>query len=99
MLSEPLTLEPTIKLVPYSGVQFVEYAFNIDQAGRLSRRFIERELDPSLWSEGKRTFKLLPAWDELDPTNGIEESAETEDREYSISERSAGGPAEGSAVT
>ena len=89
MLSEPLTLEPTIKLVPYSGVQFVEYAFNIDKAGRLSRRFIERELDPSLWSEGKRTFKLLPAWDELDPTSGIEESAETEDREYSISERSA----------
>ena len=56
MLSEPLTLEPTIKLVPYSGVQFVEYAFNIDKAGRLSRRFIERELDPSLWSEGKRTL-------------------------------------------
>ena len=42
MFAEIVNFGPAIKLVPNSGVQFVEYAFNLDSLGRLSRRFIER---------------------------------------------------------
>lgn len=89
MLVETLTFEPTLKLVPYSGVQFVDYSFNIDSIGRLNRRFIERQLERPQWIDGKPTYKLLPAWDETDPTNGVEETAGGNDRDYAIGERAA----------
>ena len=44
MFADIVNFGPAIKLVPNSGVQFVEYAFNLDALGRLSRRFIERIL-------------------------------------------------------
>jgi hypothetical protein len=89
MLFEPLKFDSTLKLTPFSGVQFLEYALNSDQAGRLSRRFVERELPSSAWIDGKPTLQLFPAWDENDPTSGVEQSAGDSDREYSISERAA----------
>jgi hypothetical protein len=89
MLVEPVSFGPTLRLVPHSGIQFVEYAFNVDEAGRLSRRFIEREIDKSDWLNEKPTYRLIPAWNENDPTSGIEESARGSDREYAISERAA----------
>jgi hypothetical protein len=87
MLIEPVTFGPTIRLVPHSGVQFVEYSFNIDTVGRLSRRFIEREVGAAV--DGQRTYRLLPAWDEADPRGPDVETAQGEDREYTISERAA----------
>jgi hypothetical protein len=40
---KPLTdWRPTISLVPFSGIQFVDYAFDIEAVGRLSRSFVER---------------------------------------------------------
>jgi hypothetical protein len=40
---KPLTdWRPTISLVPFSGTQFVDYAFDIEAIGRLSRSFVER---------------------------------------------------------
>lgn len=42
MYAKLVDFGPTIRLVPNSGIQFVEYGFNIDQVVRFSRRFIER---------------------------------------------------------
>ena len=40
---KPLTdWRPTISLVPFSGIQFVDYAFDIEAIGRLGRSFVER---------------------------------------------------------
>src|SRR4051812_17587943 len=89
MFVEHARFGPTIRLVPHSGIQFVEYAFNVDAVGRLSRRFIERQLDPAAWIGGKSTYRLVPAWDETDPGSGVEESAGSDDRDYTISERAA----------
>src|SRR4051812_37414816 len=89
MFVEHITFGSTIRLVPHSGIQFVEYAFNIDAVGRLSRRFIERQFDEAAWIDGKRTYRLIPAWDENDLASGVEESAGIDDREYTISERTA----------
>lgn len=87
MLVEPVIFGPTIRLVPHSGVQFVEYGFNIESTGRLSRRFIEREVPAA--GDAKRAYRLLPAWDENDPQGPDVETAAGEDREYAISERAA----------
>jgi hypothetical protein len=89
MLIETTNFGPTIRLVPHSGVQFVEYAFNMDTVGRFSRRFIEREIEKSEWLNDKPTYRLIPAWNENDPSSGIEETTTASDREYTISERAA----------
>ncbi len=68
-------LRPHDPLVPHSGVQFVEYAFHIDTVGRLSRRFIEREVVGATQADGRRTYRLLPAWNEEDPGADPVESA------------------------
>jgi hypothetical protein len=40
---KPLTdWRPTISLVPFSGIQFVDYAFDSEAIGRFSRSFVER---------------------------------------------------------
>src|SRR4051812_12006324 len=88
MLIEPVRLGRTIRLVPHSGIQFVEYAFNVDQVGRLSRRFIERELPEQEWQGGERTYRLIPAWGE-DENEDSEETTLATDREYTMSERTA----------
>ena len=82
-------LDPIIRLVPHSGIQFVNYAMKIDEVGRLSRRFIERPLEGPSSSEGKTNYQLITAWDENDPNSGLEESARATDKEYAISERAA----------
>lgn len=89
MFVDPTPFGPTIRLVPHSGIQFVEYAFNIDVVGRLSRRFIEQEVVGRGGASAGRSFQLVPAWDEDDPTSGVEQSARDDDREYTISERAA----------
>lgn len=84
MLAEIIDFGPTIKLVPNSGIQFVEYGFNIDTVGRLSRRFIERNAT----TDGSTpTYHLLPAWSDED--EDFEEHAAPHEFEYSISEKTA----------
>lgn len=88
MKIEPVAFGPTIRLVPFSGVQFVEYGINIDRIGRLSRRFVERQLPRTAWIEGRPTYELVPAWDGAS-AEGAEAAAGDEDREYTVTERSA----------
>ena len=88
MTIEPVAFGPTIRLVPYSGVQFVEYGIDIDRIGRLSRRFVERQLGQTAWIDGRPTYELVPAWDGAS-ADGAAAEAGDEDREYTITERSA----------
>ncbi|WP_342110914.1 virulence factor SrfB [Methylobacterium sp. SI9] len=78
-----------VRLTPYSGVQFLTYALRAEEAGRMSRRFIERPVDSAPLVNGKIPYQLIPAWDENDPRNGIEVSARPSDKEYTVSERAA----------
>lgn len=85
MLADIVEFGNSIKLVPHSGIQFVEYAFNIDKVGRLNRRFIERAVE-SAPGEEKR-YHLLPAWSDDD--DQYEEPTKPTDEEYSINEKVA----------
>jgi hypothetical protein len=89
MYAEIVNFGPTIKLVPNSSIQFVEYAFNLDQLGRLARRFIERPLDRSVQNGETKVYELIPAWVDPDDPGGVEPSAKPTDREYTIAERAA----------
>ncbi|GGH27776.1 virulence factor SrfB [Alsobacter metallidurans] len=88
MIIEPVAFGPTIRLVPFSGVQFVEYGMNVDRAGRLSRRFIERAIDRAAWIDGRPTYRLIPAWDGASD-EGADATAGDDDREYTVTERGA----------
>ena len=88
MFAEIVNFGPAIKLVPNSGVQFVEHAFNLDSLGRLSRRFIERPPAKTAQPAGDaKTYELIPAWADPDDPNATEPTARPTDREYTISER------------
>jgi hypothetical protein len=89
MFVDPVPFGPTIRLVPHSGVQFVEYAFHIDTVGRLSRRFVERAVTGTPQGDGRRTYRLLPTWNEDDPGAEAVETARGDDREYAVGERGA----------
>ncbi|GJE52344.1 hypothetical protein GOFOIKOB_5415 [Methylobacterium tardum] len=89
MFVDPVPFGPTIRLVPHSGVQFVEYAFHIDTVGRLSRRFVERAVTGAPQGDGRRTYSLLPTWNEDDPGADAVETARGDDREYAVGERGA----------
>jgi len=85
MLADIVNFGPTIKLVPHSGIQFVEYGFNIDKVGRLSRRFIEREAGAS--GSDEQEYDLLPTWSDED--EDYEEPLRPTDHEIAINEKTA----------
>jgi hypothetical protein len=90
MFAEIVNFGPTIKLVPNSSIQFVEYAFNLDTLGRLARRFIERAPDRAAQGGDAKIYELIPAWVDPDaPASDVEPTAKPTDREYTISERAA----------
>ena len=89
MFAEIVNFGPTIRLVPNSSIQFVEYAFDLDSFGRLSRRFIERPPSRAGRRGDANTCELIPAWVDADDPAGVEPAANPSDREYTISERGA----------
>jgi hypothetical protein len=89
MFAEIVNFGPTIRLVPNSSIQFVEYAFNLESFGRLSRRFIERPPSRAGRRGDANTCELIPAWVDADDPAGVEPAANPSDREYTISERGA----------
>lgn len=86
MYAKLVDFGPTIRLVPNSGIQFVEYGFNIDQVVRFSRRFIEREVGHS---DGESTYELITAWDEANPSRAYDGPELPADHTYTIDERKA----------
>lgn len=88
MLNTLADFGENITLVPQSGIQFVEYGFNLDDTPRLTRSFLER-LTGAQNDEGKPEWTLLPNWndDELDdePPHLIHNG----DNEYDVSKNKA----------
>ena len=84
---KPLTdWRPTISLVPFSGVQFVDYAFDVEAVGRFSRSFVER-------TEARRDEEDLKA---LIPLTGEDEEdarrlgqRQADDEEFAINKERA----------
>src|SRR5690349_869935 len=76
-------LPDTLLLVPNSGIQFVEYPFNVDGVAKLNRSFVEREFPKEIdQATGKMRVRLLQAWDDADPEREPTVQPKGADREY-----------------
>ena len=70
-----------ITLVPQSGVQFVEYGFDVREQRNFSRAFIER-VDPSANGSSEVEHTLLPNWNEEDAEAEPPHELQDDDDEY-----------------
>ena len=78
-------LPETLVLVPNSGVQFVEYGFDLDKVPRFQRPFIEREFPAERDSStGQIPARLLAGWNEDFPDTGEPPVTEFSDRIYTL---------------
>ena len=68
-----------ITLVPFSGVQMLDFGFDLDSMPFRSRRFIER-MTPG--SEAETTCDLIPLFEEEQRNEPIHEAAQADDVEY-----------------
>ncbi len=59
-------LGSTVTLVPYSGIQFLTYEFNLDEVSRFTRTFVWRET-PGRQDENTKQLNLIPGSDEINP--------------------------------
>ena len=72
----PKTHRPVISLIPYSGIQFVDYGFDIDRTPKLTRYFWEEKRQDESAEEGMmavdlRSLRPNPETNELvDPATG-----------------------------
>ncbi|MGU3496676.1 virulence factor SrfB [Xanthobacteraceae bacterium A53D] len=87
MLNRVMNGVEALTLIPQSGVQFVEYGFNLAETGSFSRTFIERPLPPAPGRQGE--VELLPNWNERNPTAEPPHEARATDDEYSVSKAKA----------
>jgi hypothetical protein len=68
MLAQLVNWHDTIRVIPNSGIQFIDYGFNLDEVGRLSREFLERRMDGTpAGPDGKVPVRLFPLWNEDNP--------------------------------
>lgn len=88
MFAKPIEPTNSVLLVPHSGVQFVEYAFDIDGIARFSRRFIERQFTDEQKS-GEIPVRLLQGWNDDDPALESDEELRATDVEYTINKEKA----------
>ena len=71
MLNDIIDYDDTITLVPQTGVQFVEYAFDLGRVKSTQRPFIERPTS-NQQSGDQVEYTLLPNWeDDADPDNAM----------------------------
>ena len=56
----PPAWKPVVTLVPFSGVQFLDFAFSIDDTPRLQRSFLERSDPARRREDGSQIVKLEP---------------------------------------
>jgi len=89
VLNKLIEYGDTITLVPQSGVQFVEYGFDLARTGSFSRSFIERPVSETRTSDGRVELQLLPNWNDLNPNDEPPFEAGNRDDEYSISKTRA----------
>ncbi|NBC34365.1 MAG: virulence protein SrfB [Alphaproteobacteria bacterium] len=72
----PKTLRPVISLIPYSGVQFLDFGFDIDRTPKLTRYFWEEKRPDESAGEGMMAVDLrslqpdAESGDFVDPASG-----------------------------
>jgi hypothetical protein len=72
---------PEVAIVPYSGVQILDFGFRLDEVDVKSARFIERVIRKG---EGGTERALIPLSGDADRDEAIERAAQDDDDEYSI---------------
>jgi hypothetical protein len=85
VMLKPLTeWSKTVTLVPYSGVQFLDFGFNLDDTRRLGRSFIERP-DPSVTlPDGSIRLRFIPLSGDDEQDAPILEQAVPDEAQYDI---------------
>ena len=78
-----------LKIVPYSGIQFLSYGFDIEQTGRFSRSFTEHQRMDLRNAEGVVPFELRPNWNDDDPELDPPFPPQNNDVVYDISKQKA----------
>lgn len=76
-----------LTLIPQSGIQFVEYGFDLQGSGQFSRAFIERPQPPA--ADGSIEATLLPNWNEFQPSAEPPIDERDGDDAYSLSKTRA----------
>src|SRR5262245_25100456 len=78
-----------IRIVPYSGLQFLAFGFDIERTPRFSRAFIEHRHADQGGVDGVAPVELRPGWDDDDPEAPPPFHAEAGDTTYDISKQKA----------
>lgn len=84
MLNKLIDYGETITLTPQSGIQIVEYGFDLADTPRFTRSFIERPSE-QVNENGDIEFTLLPNWDDEDPEAEPPHLLQASDDEYDVS--------------
>ncbi len=91
MLAQLVEWGETIRVIPHSGVQFIDYGFHIDDVGRLSREFLERR-EPTAVPDAvtnKIPVRLYHLWNEDNPNEPAATSPTGDDEVYEINKQRA----------
>jgi hypothetical protein len=86
MLDKP---HETTKIVPYSGIQFLVYDFDIDKTPPFSRSFIEHRSTGTAAADGTVAVELRPGWNDDYPDSEPPFKARGSDNQYDISKQRA----------
>lgn len=89
MLNKLTDFGDSITLVPQSGIQFVEYGFDLGKTKNFQRSFIERPVPATEDIEGRMRFQLLPNWDDAEPDVEGPHRPEAKDEEYPVTKKDA----------
>ncbi|HUZ66315.1 MAG TPA: virulence factor SrfB, partial [Beijerinckiaceae bacterium] len=82
--------QETVRLAPFSGVQFLVYGFNADRVARFTpRAFIEHPQVERTSADGKTPIELRPGWNDLDAEAPPPFTPKGRDRGYDISAQRA----------
>ena len=81
MLKTLVSWKPETTLVPFSGIQFLDFGFNIDEVQRASRSFIERTTGQH---QGVDLRTLFPLTGDDDTDRAVLQARDPRDEEYSI---------------
>lgn len=88
MLNKLADFGETITLTPQSGIQIVEYGFNLAETPGFSRSFIERP-SGSANDNNELEYTLLPNWEDDDPDAEPPHTPQADDVSYDISKAKA----------
>ena len=83
-----MTIFAETVLVPFSGIQFVTYSFDLNRVSGFKPRFIERPF-PDERTEAGIPWKLLQGWNELDPSGDPPNVEKAEDDAYDVTKTGA----------